>query len=136
MPTDSAPVIEQLRRLRATWVARGWSWDRRLECVASTLVFEDGPRAMQLVSAVLPERWTSQTLSRAPRVVTDVAAATGGVRDDQILFATPDAPVIAYGLWWPWGGESSNISVRVGLAGRVSYDDQLNLRELFGALDD
>lgn len=133
---DTTTLLQRLSQLRATWVARGWSWDRRLECVASTLVFEDGPRAMQLVSAALPQRWTSKILAQAPQVVQDVATATGGVRDDQILFATPEAPIIAYGLWWPWGGESSNISVRVGLAGRVSYDDQLALREVFGALDD
>ncbi|MCA9605032.1 MAG: hypothetical protein KC619_05535 [Myxococcales bacterium] len=133
---DTTTLFRALSQLRASWVARGWSWDRRFECVASTLIFEDGPRAMQLVSTALPERWTSKTLAQAPHAVQEVATATGGVRDDQILFASAEAPLIAYGLWWPWGGESTNISVRVGLAGRVGYEDQLTLRELFGTLED
>lgn len=129
------PLFERLRQLRAAWVSRGWSWDRRFDCVASTLVLDDAERARRVVSSVLTERWTGATLPKAPPAIADVATSTGGVREDQVLYATPPAPLIAYGLWWPWGGEASNISVRIGLAGRVTNDDYNQLRDVFGIED-
>lgn len=116
-------------------MSRGWSWDRRFECVASTFSLADADQARRLVVEVLTDEWTSVSLSNAPPLIAEVAEATGGVRSDQLLFATPNARVIAYGLWWPWGGEGTNISMRVGLAGQISEDDMAKLREVFGALD-
>jgi len=67
----------------------------------------------------------------------DVAEATGGVRSDQLLYAAPEVDgLIAYGLWWPWGGEGTNISMRVGLTGHTSFEDVTKLRQAFNALDD
>lgn len=103
--------------------------------MASTFGLEDADRARGLVSTLLTETWTAATLPQASPLIADLADATGGVRADQVLFASPDARVIAYGLWWPWGGEASNISLRLGLVGQVSEAEMEKLRELFGTLD-
>ncbi len=129
-------LFERLREFRSTWVSRGWSWDRRFTCVASTLGSGEAERAQQLVFDLLTQKWTSTTLRNAPGLITDVAEATGGVRSDQLLFATPAASVMAYGLWWPWGGGAQSISMRLGLVGRVSEADMENLRQVFGAPND
>ena len=44
--------------------------------------------------------------------------------------------MLAYGLWWPWGSEGTNISLRIGLTGRSNYDDTIMLQKVFGANDD
>jgi hypothetical protein len=69
--------------------------------------------------------------------VAEVAEMTGGVRSDQFLYAMDEADgILAYGLWWPWGGEGSNISLRIGIAGDTSYDDVVKVRQIFNAMDD
>ncbi len=135
MPSELESLFERLRRFRAEWVSRGWSWDRRFDCVASTFRITDAELARRLVSSVLTDEWTSVTLPNAPPLIVDLAETTGGVRSDQLIFATPNARVIAYGLWWPWGGEASSISMRVGIVGEISEDDMEMLREVFGAPD-
>ena len=132
---DLKDLFERLGRFRGEWVSGGWSWDRRLNCVASTFDIANGGTARSLVLSVLPEQWTSVTLPKAPRLIARVARETGGVRADQAVYATPDAPIIAYGLWWPWGSGASTISMRVGLAGRVSEDELAMLRDAFGVSD-
>jgi len=135
--TSLDSLFDGLGRLAGAWVSHGWSWDRRFECVASTFAVTHAEEARGLVMGVLTEPWTSKTLHRAPSLIVGVAELTGGVRSDQAIYSTPEVDgVIAYGLWWPWGGEGSNISMRIGLAGPVSYDDMLRLREIFGAPDD
>jgi hypothetical protein len=130
-------VFDSLRRLQRAWVSRGWSWDRRLDCAASTFDKTHAQEAATAIRASFPHQWTSATLRGAPEVIADVAEATGGVRSDQYLYTMDIVDgVLAYGLWWPWGGEGTNISLRVGLGGRASFDEQLELRKIFGALDD
>jgi hypothetical protein len=105
--------------------------------VASTFDLSHADEARRLVMGVLPETWNTASLKKAPELVMDIAEATGGVRPDQMLYATPEVGgIIAYGLWWPWGGEGTNISMRIGLTGRTTYDDTMILRQIFGALDD
>ena len=135
MHRELESLFGRLRAFRSSWVSRGWSWDRRFGCVASTFGLEDADRARRLVSALLSDTWTPATLPKAPPLIAELAEATGGVRADQLLFATPDARVIAFGLWCPWGGEAGNISLRLGLVGQISEDEMEKLRELFGAPD-
>jgi hypothetical protein len=135
--TDRESLFEGLRRFHAAWVSHGWSWDRRFECVASTFDVTLSEEARRAFTGLLDRSWTKATLRRAPPLVQEVAEATGGVRSDQTLYASPEVDgIVAYGLWWPWGGEGSNISMRVGLTGQASFNDVLDLREIFGALDD
>ena len=134
MSAELTSLFDRLRSIQSAWVARGWSWDRRFECVASTFDVVDAPQARELVSSALDEVWNHGDRFEARAM--GMAEATGGLRSDQLLFTTPEASVIAYGMWWPWGSEVSNISMRVGLTGRVSFSEHEQLRQLFGALDD
>lgn len=135
LPAELDEIFARLKRFRGAWVSGGWSWDRRLDCVASTFDIADADEARRLLTSLFAEEWTSVTLADAPSLIIDVAETSGGVRSDQLLFATPDASVIAYGLWWPWGSGATSISMRVGLLGRISEDDMMMLREIFGAPD-
>lgn len=136
-PAGRQSLFEALRRFRDAWVSHGWSWDRRFECVASTFDVERSGEARAAAAELFISEWTHRTLQSSPPVVANVAEMTGGVRADQLLLSTDEMDgLIAYGLWWPWGAEGTNISMRVGLAGNVEYSDSVQLRTLFGTLDD
>jgi hypothetical protein len=123
--------------LKQSWPARGWSWDRRFECIASTIAVEFRDEAWRAARAQLPTVWTERTLPEAPKEVLTVAEATGGVRSDQFLLCTELVDgMLLYGLWWPWGGEGTNISMRVGVSGWVTYDDHEALRNAFNVVED
>ena len=93
-------------------------------------------QALATAKALCPLVWDGQQMGGAPKLVRDVAAATGGVRSDQLLLAAQErAGLLMFGLWWPWGGESSNISMRLGLAGNHSNDELTRLRALFRAIE-
>ncbi len=136
MPAN--PLFDALGRFHEAWVSRGWSWDRRFECVASTFDITRVGEARDAVADVFPYEWTSKTLKRAPDGVRMVAEMTGGVRSDQLIYAMSDdddVVPVCFALWWPWGGEGTNISLRVGLYD-APYDHVQRLRELFGVMDD
>jgi hypothetical protein len=137
LPQDLEALFARLTRFRGVWVSRGWSWDKRLDCVSSTFDVTITDEARRAVVDHFTEEWTSSSLRSAPPLVAEIAEATGGVRNGQALFTLPEVSgVMAYGLWWPWGGEGTNISMRVGLAGRTSHDRVWRLRTVFGATDD
>lgn len=137
LTTEISKLFDDLRRFQKVWVAGGWSWDRRFECVASTFDHSRADEAARLVARTLPNLWRTATLRNAPPLVLDIAEATGGLRPDQLLYAAPEVDgIIAYGLWWPWEGEGTNISMRVGLTGHTSFDDMAMLREVFNAPDE
>lgn len=136
MATTQDELFAELGVFSKKWVAHGWSWDGRFECVASTFTYSLKDEAHGLVEGVFPERWTHLTIKDAPAVVSDVASATGGVRSDQLLYSAPPIHgLVVYGLWWPWGSGGTNISMRVGVTGRCSMAQTMQLRTAFGALD-
>jgi len=129
----SSPLFDSLVRLRAAWPGGGWSWDGRLSCVSSSFSVELMDEARTAAQRALPNEWSAQSIGTAPDIVREVADTSGGVRAEQLVLATdPAARVLAFGLWWPWGDDVT-ISLRVGLAGRISEDDQESFRDLFGA---
>jgi hypothetical protein len=132
---SSAQIFEALSQLRAKWPKRGWSWDHRLTCVASSFSVEIASDARAAALVALPHEWNHRTVFQAPAPVMEVAETSGGVRTDQFLFSTAaGGRLIAYGLWWPWGDDTT-ISLRVGLAGYVGERDLVRLREVFNALE-
>ncbi len=138
MPTSArfaaSPLFDSLVRLRAAWPGGGWSWDGRLSCVSSSFSVELTDEAHGAVKRALPNEWTAKTIASAPEVIREVADSSGGVRAEQLVLSTdPAERMIAFGLWWPWGDDVT-ISLRVGLAGRFSEDDQESFRDLFGAM--
>ena len=130
---NTSELFEVLRTLRTEWPSRGWSWDTRLSCVASSIPVELAGQARTAALHALPHAWNEKSLARAPRSIQDIAEQTGGVREDQLLMARQSADgVLAYGLWWPWRNQIT-ISFRLGLFGRVSSRLEMDLMNQFDA---
>jgi hypothetical protein len=111
-----SPLVETMRALKASWPARGWSWDSRLNCVSSSFSTEFEAKARQSATSALPLEFVAASIARAPALLQEVAERAGGLRSGQLLLSAPVFNgALAYGLWWPWG-DGETISFRVGLA--------------------
>jgi hypothetical protein len=103
------------KRMKAEWPSRGWTWDTRLLCIASSFSAQFEAKARAAMANLLREEFTPATLAKAPQRLRDVAERSGGLRTGQLLLAGgPFGYTTAYGLWWPWG-DGETISLRVGL---------------------
>ena len=123
-------LLQSLKDVKAKWPMRGWSFDNRFTCVASTFGIDMAEKARAAVAVALPRDWTERTLPGAPTILRELASRTGGVRAGQFLFSSDVAAgAAAYGLWWPWE-EGRTISLRIGIegAGDITYP----LCEVFG----
>jgi hypothetical protein len=126
-------ILSSLKGFRAAWPSRGWSWDARQSCVASSFSVELEGRAMAAARGALPREWTPTTIEQAPPPLREIADRAGGLREGQMLLASPGVgAAFAYGLWWPWG-DGMTISARVGLGGATVKPEVLQrLRDDFG----
>jgi hypothetical protein len=126
-------MFDAFRRLRTDWPRRGWSWDPRLSCIASTFSVDMEATARTVTLASFPSEWSSRTLPTAPPNMQELAERCGGLRTGQGLFGGLGVGrVYAYGLWWPWG-DGVSISLRVGLSGIDDNHDMMNrFRDVFG----
>ncbi len=130
MPNPLAPIFDALAQLRADWPKRGWSWDSRLNCVASSFDSVMVEQAQAATAKAFPTVWADRTMAEAPPRIREVGERSGGVRAGQLIYArTPIIGVVPYGLWWPWGN-GSTISLRVGLEADADYNAKLC--EVFG----
>jgi hypothetical protein len=126
-------LFDLLAQLRRAWPAGGWSWDNRFMCVASTISIETTAKARVAASIALPHAWTERTLAQAPLEVRQIAELTGGVRENQLVLASPAmGDIFAWGLWWPWR-DGNTVSMRVGLGGNTNPRLEMRLSETFGA---
>jgi len=116
--TGAAPTLpDQLARLRTAWPGGAWEWDGRFGCALSALGKAQEVAAREALAAVLPSVWTSDKLAEAPEAVRQLCGHVGGLRGDQLVYTAELADgVLAYCLWWPWGG-GANFSARVGAIG-------------------
>ncbi len=123
-------MFDAFRRLRTEWPRRGWSWDSRLSCIASTFSIDMEATARGVALSVFPSEWVPRTLPTAPPNIPERA---GGLRAGQSLFGGLGVGrVFAFGLWWPWG-DGVSISLRVGLSGIDDNHDMMNrFRDVFG----
>jgi hypothetical protein len=134
-PGSSAALLETLGQLRKNWIKGGWSWDNRFNCLASSFNVEQDADARAVVLRYLPNEYNSKTVANAPPTVREVAETTGGVRVDQRLYSSElGGRLFAFGLWWPWGDETT-ISLRIGFGGYVAETDLVRLRDVFDALE-
>jgi len=132
MAASLQPVIDAFVRFRSTWPQRGWSFDNRFNCVASTINADFVTQARPLIAAVLPHAYVESTLGKAPALVARIAQRTGGIRSSQMIFsADPVGHFMPYGLWWPWE-EAETISIRFGIEG-ASVNELFDLCQVFGA---
>lgn len=117
MASPHQAVLDGFRRLRTSWPARGWSYDDRFECAASSFDADFAPQARQLLAPLFPQAVSERTLPSASAPIREIAARTGGVRAAQMIFsAAPVSGLTPYALWWPWE-EAQTISLRIGLDG-------------------
>ena len=126
-------ILSSLKECRTAWPNRGWSWDARQSCVASSFNAELEGKARAAAGIALPREWTSTTIDRAPPVLRELAERAGGLREGQLLLTgSTVGSAFAYGLWWPWGA-GMTISARVGLGGLAVRPEVLQrLRDTFG----
>ena len=131
---SSDEIFRRFEAFRGLWPKKGWSWDYRFECVASSFQVDLIQEAESALLRHLPTIFDHKTLASAPAHIQEIAEEVGGVRADQRIF-TGDASgrLAAFGLWWPWGDETT-ISLRVGLAGYVSEQDLQRLQLEFNAI--
>jgi hypothetical protein len=116
------PLLDRFKNLKATWPARAWSWDSRLVCITSSFAVELESKARAAALEALPLEYTAATLARASSDLRRVAERTGGLRMGQMLLTSRDpTPIVAFGLWWPWG-DGMTTSFRVGIDG-LDWDD-------------
>ncbi len=116
-------LLDALKRVKAGWPQRGWSWDSRLTCVSSSFNTEIEPRARQAASVVLQSEWSMGNIDQAPSAVRTIAQSTGGLRQGQRVLSSPAyGRFFAYGLWWPWG-DGMTTSMRIGLGGAEGVRD-------------
>ena len=133
-PNDSTQsLFDALRKFKSSWPARGWSWDGRFVCVASTFTVEFEELAAAAAREALPAQYTQANLASAPSNLRDLAQRTGGLRAGQFLMAHgPVGPLMGFGLWWPWG-DGETISFRVGLVDiDPAREPYRRLRDVFG----
>jgi hypothetical protein len=129
-------IYDDLAVLRKGWVVSGWSWDTRLSCACSSFGADLAGQARAVVASAFAHTIDARSLRRASPLVQEIAEQTGGVRSEQLVFATePVADTLAYGLWWPWNDEVT-ISMRVGLTGLWAEREVLNLQSVFRIASD
>jgi hypothetical protein len=132
MASPHQSLLDALGRFRASWPRRGWSFDNRVQCVASTFDSDYAQEARVLIQKLLPSSWNDRTISTASPLIAQVAQRTGGARSSQMIFGGDRVGYVTpYGLWWPWE-EGKTISLRLGLEG-ATQSDILDLCNVFGA---
>lgn len=131
MAAAQAPIFAALTRFKSAWPQRGWSYDNRFQCVASSFDASSTDTARSLIATLLPHEWTSRTIATAPPAIAYIAERTGGLRAAQRVYAAePQGSLIPYGLWWPWE-EGQTISLRIGLE-NASMSHTMDLCAVFG----
>lgn len=109
--------LTTLTNMKSSWPTRGWSFDNRFDCLASTFRKDVAPQARTAIAQVLPTEWAEASLKTASHEIREIGRRTGGVRAGQLLYTRAlGGPLIAYGLWWPWE-EGSTFSFRIGVDG-------------------
>ena len=73
-------LLGSLSRLRQAWPKRGWSWDTRLSCVASSFGVDLTQEARAAAKIALPTEYMQASLRSAPAAVREIAEQTGGLR--------------------------------------------------------
>ena len=68
-------LFGSLSRLRQAWPKRGWSWDTRLACIASSFGVDLVQEARSAAKIALPTEYTQASLRGAPAAVREIFGA-------------------------------------------------------------
>lgn len=127
-------MFARLAQFRQAWPKKGWSWDYRFNCVASSFHVDLTRDCERALLGSFPETFDHRTITRAPDYIQELSESIGGVRSDQRVFTMKSSSrLVPYAMWWPWGDEIT-ISLRVGLAGYVGDSDNQRMQLEFQAL--
>jgi hypothetical protein len=127
-------LFGRLDQFKERWPKKGWSWDYRVSCVASSFHVDLTQECHEALVRTLPDVYDYKTITKASPAVRQIAEQVGGVRSDQLIYTAPsEGRLVAYALWWPWGDEIT-ISLRLGLSGYVGESDHQRLQMQFNAL--
>ena len=127
-------LFAELSRFRAAWPKKGWSWDYRLNCVASSFHVDLTSECEMALMGSFADVYDHRSIDRASDNIVDMAEAAGGIRADQRVYVMRSTGrLMPYAMWWPWGDEIT-ISLRVGLSGYVGEPDFQRLQMEFNAL--
>lgn len=132
--SSTEQLFAQLGRFRQAWPKKGWSWDYRLNCAASSFHVDLTGECEAALLANFADVFDARTIERAPDSVADVAESSGGIRSDQRIFVMRSTGrLVPYAMWWPWGDEMT-VSLRVGLTGYTGESDFQRMQMDFNAL--
>jgi hypothetical protein len=127
-------LFAELARFRAAWPKKGWSWDYRLNCVASSFHVDLTRESEVALAGSFADVFDQRTIERASDNIIELADAAGGIRSDQRIYVMRSTGrLMPYAMWWPWGDEIT-ISLRVGLSGYVGDADFQRMQTEFAAL--
>jgi hypothetical protein len=127
-------LFAELARFRGVWPKRGWSWDYRLNCVASSFHVDLTRDCESALLGSFADVYDQRSLDRASDNIIEMAEAAGGIRPDQRIYVMRSTGrLMPYALWWPWGDEIT-VSLRVGLSGYVGDPDFQRLQLEFNSL--
>ena len=127
-------LFAELARFRGVWPKKGWSWDYRLNCVASSFHADLTQECEGALIVSFKDMFDQRTIERASDNIAELADAAGGIRSDQRIYVMRSTGrLMPYAMWWPWGDEIT-ISLRVGLSGYVGDADFQRLQSEFNAL--
>jgi len=127
-------LFAELARFRVAWPKKGWSWDYRLNCVASSFHVDLTSEAENAVLGSFADVFDQRTIDRASDNIIELAETSGGIRSDQKIYVMRSTGrLMPFAMWWPWGDEIT-ISLRVGLSGYVGDPDFQRLQQEFNAL--
>jgi len=126
-------LFTKLTKLRAGWPSPTWSYDRRFQCVSTTIPLSTEAAVQPAIGEALPTSWTAASLPAAPDDVRAMVEACGGLRAEQkIYWGGPENAPGAFGLWWPWG-DGAQVSLRIGLCHvDLPKERYPRLRAIFG----
>jgi len=100
-----------------------WKWDGRFGTVVAEFPLDKKASVFGVLDRYLTSRWDSASIEDAPEIVKKIQEHLGGLMAGQLLLLSdPDAKLLVYCAWWPWGN-GQTISIRVGLFGETSGDE-------------
>lgn len=127
-------MFARLQEFRKVWPKKGWSWDYRFNCVASSFHVDLTRDCEKAILSIFPEVYDHRSIGNAPDHLQELSESIGGVRSDQRVFTMKSsARLVPYAMWWPWGDEIT-ISLRVGLSGYVGDSDHQRMQVEFQAI--
>ena len=110
LETTCRSIFQQSRQILS------WGWDDRFQAALLQFPVTAKDAVLSMLNSHFDAHWGSSNIDKAPEVVQVVCDNLGGIRDDQLLFATDtsqDALILA--AYWPWQN-GQTISIRILLA--------------------